>query len=154
TVIYIVKKRESFTIFLPERGLCVDDEWVENLTKSLTLKRSIHLRPQELKERKVPGHWEGDTVGFSDSHYANVTTLVERKTRFAFLIKNSNRKTKTVMPKIKNYLSKGSKTLWKSLTFDRGSEFMDFYPLERKNKCSIYFCDPHSPWQKGANENF
>lgn len=152
--IYRQKNRELYYLLTRKRPMRRRRMDRKPHPKPYLAKRSIHLRPQELEERKVPGHWEGDTVGFSDSHYANITTLVERKTRFAFLIKNPDRKTKTVMPKIKNYLGKGPKALWKSLTFDRGSEFMGFYPLERKNKCSIYFCDPHSPWQKGGNENF
>ena len=121
-------------------------------TRPYLNRRSIHNRAQSIELRKIIGHWEGDTLQFS-SLSRNITTLVERKTRFLFLIKNENKKTKTVVDGITKVIDQNSKKLWKSITFDRGSEFMNFIEIEKKICGNTYFCDPHSPWQRGSNEN-
>lgn len=115
----------------------------------------IDQRPIEAGTRQKIGHWEGDTVGFSNSKYENVTTLVERKVRYIKLIKNINRTSNHVMGSIKSLIKNCScpKKLWKTLTLDQGSEFADFRTIDRETKCKIYFCNPHSPWQRGTNEN-
>jgi transposase, IS30 family len=115
--------------------------------------KSIHDRPSKIEARRILGHWEGDTIAFASSKYENITTLVERKTRFIMLKKNNNRKTNTVMPAISSIINKYPRKMWKTLTLDQGSEFSDFYEIERQTKCITYFCDPHSPWQRGSNEN-
>jgi len=117
--------------------------------------RLIDQRPIEIETRQNIGHWEGDTIGFSSSKYENITTLVERKIRYVKLIKNSNRTSNEVMGSIKGLIKQGScpKKLWKTLTFDQGSEFADFRTIDRETKCKTYFCNPHSPWQRGTNEN-
>ena len=115
--------------------------------------RLIEQRPKEVKTRRIIGHWEGDTIGFGSSKYENITTLVERKTRLTKLIKNSSRVSDEVMNSIKRYIDKLPRKLGKTLTLDQGSEFANFRLVERQTKCKVYFCQAHSPWQRGTNEN-
>lgn len=115
--------------------------------------RNISHRAEEVSLRATIGHWEGDTIRFPKDQKTCVTTLVERKSRFVFLRKNKDKKSNTVIDHIFNAMKKTPKKIWASLTFDQGSEFMSFRKIERQTKCKIFFCDPHSPWQRGSNEN-
>ena len=124
-----------------------------HLTKLQIAKRSIWLRPEEIGLRATIGHWEGDTIHFPKGQKTCVTTLVERKSRYVCLRKNKDKTTKTVMNHICNSIKLSPKKIWNSLTLDQGFEFMSFRTIERQTKCKIYFCDPHSPWQRGSNEN-
>lgn len=113
----------------------------------------ISQRPASVETRAEFGHWEGDTVGFSDSKYANVTTLVERKSRFIILKTNCNRQSNLVINGIIKTCEKLQRKAIKTVTFDQGSEFARYKTLEQSRKCQVYFCNPHSPWQRGSNEN-
>jgi IS30 family transposase len=113
----------------------------------------ITERPQEIESREEFGHWEGDTIAFSNTKYLNVATYVERKTRFVVLDKHADRKTATVLGALECRIQRHPSKLWKTVTFDQGSEFADYRPLERRTRCKTYFCEPHSPWQRGSNEN-
>jgi IS30 family transposase len=121
--------------------------------RSHILKRNICYRPAEISTREKLGHWEGDTIRFPRSQKTCVTTLVERKSRFVCLRKNKDKKSETIMDHIFNAIKSTPKKIWGSLTLDQGSEFMSFRKIERHTKCKIFFCDPHSPWQRGSNEN-
>lgn len=83
----------------------------------------------------------------------NITTWVERKSRFLILRRNENKCSEGVISQIKDIIGKSPKKLWKTITFDQGSEFAHYREIDRKTKCQSYFCYPHSPWQKGSNEN-
>lgn len=109
---------------------------------------SVHDRPQEINERKETGHWEGDLIILATLESKNITTLVERKTRFAKLVLNSNKTSKEVIGGIKEQFIQ-EPSCFKSITFDRGTEFANHHELSAET----YFCDPGSPWQKGAVEN-
>lgn len=111
---------------------------------------SITARPKIIEKRKSIGHWEGDLVIFTALKSSNVTTLVERKSRFVKLIYNTSKYTKTVVGGIKNSMSDVPVKHKKTITFDRGTEFASFRDLD----IQTFFCNPHSPWQKGSNENF
>lgn len=117
------------------------------------LKRNISHRPVDVSMREIFGHWEGDTIRFPHSQKTCVTTLVERKSRFVCLRKNDDKKSETVINHIYKAIKSTPKKLWCSLTLDQGSEFMSFRTIERHTKCKIFFCDPHSPWQRASNEN-
>ncbi len=117
------------------------------------LMRHINLRTKEADLRQMSGHWEGDTIRFPKDQKTCVTTLVERKSRYLYLRKNTNAKSKTVMTHIYEVIKSTPKKIWQSLALDQGNEFMDFRTIERQTKCKIYFCEPHSPWQRGSNEN-
>jgi IS30 family transposase len=111
-------------------------------------------RPKEICTRKQFGHWEGDTIAFSGNQHVNITTLVERKTRFNILALNKTKQSNEVLNKIKRCMEGLPLSAWKTITFDQGSEFAYYRLLEQHNKkCTIYFCAPHSPWQRGTNEN-
>ena len=111
---------------------------------------NIKHRAASVQKRKSVGHWEGDLVVFGSLKGANVTTIVERKSRFVELVYNPSKYTTEVVGGIKKALQKIPEHLLKSITFDRGTEFASFRDLN----IQTYFCNPHSPWQKGSNENF
>ena len=113
----------------------------------------IHERPLEANDRHF-GHWEGDTVHFGTvNQLKNISTLVERKTRYVHIIKNQNLKSKHVLGQLEELINRQPRKAWKSITVDQGSEFADYRSLEIRTRCKVYFCEPHSPWQKGSNEN-
>ncbi len=116
--------------------------------------RTIAQRPAEIGERHVIGHWEADLLIFRRAHgKANVTSLVERKSRFTRLIPNDDRRSRQVIGAIGQALGSLPPTARQSITFDRGSEFLGYAELARAHGIEAYFCDPHSPWQKGSVEN-
>jgi IS30 family transposase len=115
--------------------------------------RLITQRPEDVTTRKRFGHWEGDTIEFRGTKEKVVTTLVERKSRMVFLIKNNRKYSREVMEKIKGKFASLPEKMCKTITFDQGVEFADYRQLEQDDKRKIYYCETHSPWQKGSNEN-
>lgn len=113
----------------------------------------ITQRPKEIDSRSRFGHWEGDTIEFKGNKSEIVTTLVERKTRMVYLIKNTSKHSLGVMEKINKKFEELPKKMFKTITFDQGSEFANHQYLEKNMKCEVYYCETHSPWQKGSNEN-
>ena len=124
-----------------------------NKNRHQLARRNISHRAEEVNLRQTLGHWEGDTIRFQKDQKTCVTTLVERKSRFVCLRKNKNKKSKTIIDHIFAAIKSTPRKLWASLTLDQGSEFMSFRKVEYQTKCKVYFCDPHSPWQRGSNEN-
>ena len=115
--------------------------------------RLITQRPEDVSTRKRFGHWEGDTIEFRGTKEKVVTTLVERKSRIVFLIKNNSKHSRGVMDKIKKKFESLPDKMCKTITFDQGSEFAAYRELEKQFKGRVYYCEAHSPWQKGSNEN-
>jgi IS30 family transposase len=115
--------------------------------------RLITQRPNDIASRTRFGHWEGDTIQFSGTKVKVVTTLVERKSRMIYLIKNNSKHSRGVMDKIKQKFEILPRKMCKTITFDQGCEFADNSYLEQQIKCKVYYCEAHSPWQKGSNEN-
>ena len=112
---------------------------------------SIRQRPASVEDRAVPGHWEGDLVGGSRNSY--IATLVERHSRYLMLAKVSGKDTNTVICALIKHAQKLPNELYKSLTWDRGKEMADHKRFTLATDIAVYFCDPHSPWQRGSNEN-
>lgn len=111
----------------------------------------ISERPATAKDRAVPGHWEGDLIaGSGGSHIA---TLVERQTRYVMLAKIESKDTATVVEALIKQARKLPVELYKSLTWDRGTEMKDHKQFTLATDIQVYFCDPRSPWQRGSNEN-
>ncbi len=120
----------------------------------IPLERGIACRPAEVATRESFGHWEGDLLVFARSGgNANVTTLVERRSRFLVLLPNPDRRPAGVAARIGTALGGLAQELRVTVTFDRGFEFMGYPALDRGLAVTSYFCDPPSPWQKGAVEN-
>ena len=115
---------------------------------------SISLRPVEVSARQQFGHWECDLVMFrKEFGKANITSLVERVSRFTVLAKNADRTSKPVMETLISGLKALPKPARRSITFDRGTEFTAWAHLKAGLGAIPWFCDPQSPWQKGTVEN-
>lgn len=115
---------------------------------------SILFRPDDIAHRRQFGHWEADLMLFKQQlGQTNVTSLVERVSRFTVLLKNPNKRTKPVMGKIMEAVRDLPHLARKSITFDRGTEFVSWPHLQAEIGTQTWFCDPSSPWQKGTVEN-
>jgi IS30 family transposase len=112
---------------------------------------SISERPPGIEDRAVPGHWEGDLVFGSGN--SQIATLVERQTRYVMLVKLDGKDSQTVVNALIKNAQKLPQELYKSLTWDRGTEMHGHKKFTVATDIQVYFCDPQSPWQRGSNEN-
>jgi transposase, IS30 family len=114
---------------------------------------SISDRPAEVEDRAVPGHWEGDLIIGEDSRSA-IGTLVERKTGFVLLLHlPDDHGALAVQRAMIAKMSELPQLLRRTLTWDQGIEMANHVQIAAATDLDIYFCDPHSPWQRGSNEN-
>lgn len=113
---------------------------------------SIHDRPAEIDDRQVPGHWEGDLIVCKASSAA-IGTLVERVTRLVIMVKMEDSTAETAQRNFARKLRRIPADLRRSLTYDRGREMSQHEKLAQSIGIKVYFTDPHSPWQRGLNEN-
>jgi len=156
------------TLFIQARG-ALKKELIKHLRRSRAMRRSRHHtqktpdhgrivgavsiseRPAEVADRAVPGHWEGDLV--CGSNNSQIATLVERHTRYVMLVRVKSKDTKTVIDALIKQAHKLPRELYKSLTWDRGSEMANHKRFSLATDIDVYFCDPQQPWQRGSNEN-
>ena len=156
------------SLFIQARG-ALKKELLEHLRRTRVMRRSRHHtqktdnhgritnavsiseRPAEVEDRAVPGHWEGDLL-FGDCN-SQIATLVERHTRYVMLVKVARKDTETVINALIKNARQLPQQLYQSLTWDRGKELADHKRFTLATDISVYFCDPHSPWQRGSNEN-
>jgi IS30 family transposase len=156
------------SLFIQARG-ALKKELLQYLRKSRAMRRSRHKtlkgeglgqitntvsireRPAEAEDRAVPGHWEGDLLFGSNN--SQIATLVERQTRYVILVRVPSKDTETVVNALIKHAHKLPRELYKSLTWDRGSEMADHQKFSLATDIKVYFCDPQHPWQRGSNEN-
>ena len=112
---------------------------------------SIKDRPASVEDRAVPGHWEGDLIGGTNNSY--IATLVERQSRYVMLAKIEKKDADTVATALIKHAQQLPTELYKSLTWDRGTEMANHRHFTLATEIAVYFCDPKSPWQRGSNEN-
>ena len=121
-----------------------DKSWVEGC--------ELSLRPAEAADRAAPGHWEGDLIIGGDLKSCLIT-LVERQTRFALVSRLELHPTELVTSRLAQMAEEIPKALMRTLTWDQGMEMASHARFTEKTGVKVYFCDPHSPWQRGTNEN-
>ena len=112
---------------------------------------SISERPASAEDRAVPGHWEGDLIAGTNNSF--IATLVERHSRYVMLAKVKNKDSESVIAALIKQSKKLPTELYKSLTWDRGTEMARHQKFTLATNIDVYFCDPKSPWQRGSNEN-
>jgi IS30 family transposase len=113
----------------------------------------ISERPPEIEDRAVPGHWEGDLLMGKNGKSA-IGTLVERSTRFVMLFPlKQGRTAEHVREAMTETIQSLPAALWRTLTWDQGVEMTQHVRFRIDTGVDVYFCDPHSPWQRGSNEN-
>jgi IS30 family transposase len=156
------------SLFIQSRG-ALKKELLEHLRRTRGMRRSRHYtqktdihgrivgavsiseRPATAEDRAVPGHWEGDL--FFGNHNSQIATLVERQTRYVMLVKVGAKDSETVVNALIKNARKLPQELYKSLTWDRGTQMADHKQFTLATDIQVYFCDPRSPWQRGSNEN-
>jgi len=113
----------------------------------------ISDRPAEVLDRAIPGHWEGDLIVGKLGRSA-IGTLVERSSRYVILLHLPHGRTaEHVRFALTRELSKLPTELRRTLTWDQGKEMAEHVQFTVETNINVYFCDPHSPWQRGSNEN-
>lgn len=112
---------------------------------------SIRERPADIQDRAVPGHWEGDLL--MGGRNSQIATLVERWSRYVVLIQLDGKDSETVVSALIKHAGKLPRELYRSLTWDRGSEMAQHQRFTLATDIKVYFCDPYNPWQRGSNEN-
>ena len=112
----------------------------------------ISERPAEAEDRAVPGHWEGDLVLGGDLRSCLIT-LVERRTRLVLIRRLDMHPAELVTGRLAEMASEVPGALMRTITWDQGAEMASHASFTAETGVKVYFCDPHSPWQRGTNEN-
>lgn len=113
---------------------------------------SIEERPKEVANRTIPGHWEGDLM-IGQRNASAIGTLVERTTRMAFIVKLKDQDASTIRKAFGEEFRSLPQGLKRTLTYDQGSEMSQHKLFTKETDITVYFAHPHSPWERGTNEN-
>ena len=113
---------------------------------------SLHVRPPEIEDRLIFGHWEGDLIKGAGNRSC-VGTLVERSSRLVLLARMEGATAEAAVDGFSAILNRVRKPMRKTLTYDQGKEMSRHKELTAATGVAVYFADPHSPWQRGSNEN-
>jgi IS30 family transposase len=113
---------------------------------------SLHVRPPEIEDRLIPGHWEGDLIKGARNQ-SSVGTLVERSSRLVLLARMDGATADAAFEGFTSSLNRVHGSMRKTLTYDQGKEMSRHKDLTAATGVTVYFADPHSPWQRGSNEN-
>jgi IS30 family transposase len=113
---------------------------------------SIHERPPEVDDRVMPGHWEGDFIKGAGNK-SSVGVLVERTSRLVLLAKMADATAVSALAGFSAKLNSIAAPLRKSFTYDQGKQMSRHADLSAQTGVKVYFCYPHSPWQRGTCEN-
>ena len=113
---------------------------------------SIDDRPSDVDNRRIAGHWEGDLI-MGPLNKSAIGTLVERTTRMTFIAKLKNKTAVSVRQAFTRKFARLPVEIKKSLTYDQGQEMAEHKVFTEKTKIRVYFAHPHSPWERGTNEN-
>ena len=113
---------------------------------------SIHVRPPEVEDRQMPGHWEGDFIK-GKNNASSVGVLVERVSRLVLLARMDDATAASALKGFSEKLNSIAAPMRQSLTYDQGREMAKHRELTAQTGVKVYFCDPHSPWQRGSCEN-
>jgi IS30 family transposase len=156
------------SLFVQSRGV-LKKALVHELRRARTMRRAQHVttrtqrrggivnavsirdRPATVEDRAIPGHWEGDLL--AGARHSQVATLVERQSRYVVLVRLTGKDTATVVRALTRQVRTLPRGLMASLTWDRGGELAAHQRFTVATAVQVYFCDPHSPWQRGSNEN-
>jgi IS30 family transposase len=145
-------RRDKLYQLLPRAKATRGRRYFKRRREPIPGRRSIHHRPPDVESRSAFGHWEGDLMQFRIQR-GNLLTLCERKTRFtvaAPLKTKTAEETDTMLRRILGALPQPAR---QTITFDNGSEFTLHRNLTQSLAIETFFCDPHSPWQRGTIEN-
>jgi IS30 family transposase len=113
---------------------------------------SIEERPKEVEDRTIPGHWEGDLI-IGKGHGSAIGTLVERTTRFTILVPLKRKDARSVREAFAREFKRLPEQVRQSMTYDQGTEMSEHRLFTKSTKMMVYFAHPHSPWERGTNEN-
>lgn len=128
--------------------------WSRKSRKTIIPSRiSIHERPEEINERISIGHWESDTVEGKRTTKGNLSVQYERKTMLARIHKVENKSAEATEEALRESIVSLPQNMWKTITFDNGTEGANHVKLREDYQLQTYFCDPYSSWQKGGVEN-
>jgi transposase, IS30 family len=146
-------KKELLKCLRQERKFRFNRKAIHAKRTTITDFISISERPKEVKDRIIPGHWEGDLIMGSRVSNSALGTLVERTTRYLLLVPLEKHNAYTVRTEFAKAVKRIPRYLKKTLTYDRGTEIAQHKLFTAETKIQVYLADPHSPWQRGTNEN-
>ena len=144
--------REKLYRYLPRAKATRGRRYFKRRRQPIAGRRSIHERPQAIDSRESFGHWEGDLMQFRTQR-GNLLTLVERQTRLTLANPLPSKTAQATATSLAGIFAALPEAARRSITFDNGAEFAKHQELQENLDMETFFCDPHSPWQRGSIEN-